>query len=87
MNDGLNAKAFSAPVSGLPSTSSRLSRGSAALYTIWPAGPHDGESTRPRDVETLRSAPVATFTAHTDAPSSRVDANAISLSSGDQLGM
>ena len=31
--------------------------------------------------------PVATVTAHTDVPFSRVDANAISLSSADQLGM
>ena len=52
-----------------------------------PSGPHDGASTRPFAVETLRSVPSATLTAHTDCPSSRAEAKAISLSSGDHDGM
>src|SRR2546422_701095 len=51
-----------------------------------PFGPHDGASMRPPALESFRSAPVATLIAHTDWPSSRADANAISLSSGDQVG-
>jgi hypothetical protein len=44
-------------------------------------------STRPVAVNTFRSVPSATLTAHTDVPPSRVDAKPISLSSGDQVGM
>src|SRR5206468_2069649 len=86
-HDARNANAFSLPVTGLPSISSRLSFSAATWYTILPPGPHDGASTVPVVVETFRSRLSATLTAHTDSPPSRVDENAISLSSGDQLGI